>query len=347
MRANRDLIELVEASYREAGSLDAWGCGVVDAAMRTIDQGQGITAQVTRIAGRKLELLWSRTTTPGYAQALPDFFALWANDADVFRRALDNHRRHCTFFGADPTILDDHPHLLASGDLGAFPDVLGVFLADGEPDQLQLYAPMAEREVFDEARIKRYQRVGVHVSAGYRATKRRVGAILATDGRVLHAEGGADEPTTLRRLRDRVVALDAARGRAAKTTSREATTDELLEIWRGLVDGAWSLVDRFDTDGKRFVVVKKNDPDVAVPLPLSPREKQIVFLAAQGYPSSNIAYALGLAPATVSEHLARALPKLGLAAVGDLVELFAAMTRGARADEIPIEGARKRVKIGG
>jgi len=57
-----------------------------------------------------------------------------------------------------------------------------------------------------------------------------------------------------------------------------------MENWRGLVDGRWSLVDRFDSDGKRFVVAVKNDPEARDPRGLSRREQQVSELVGLGGP---------------------------------------------------------------
>lgn len=46
----------------------------------------------------------------------------------------------------------------------------------------------------------------------------------------------------------------------ARTASGRSDADTAMQAWEGLVRGRWSLVDRFDTDGKRFIVAIKNDP---------------------------------------------------------------------------------------
>jgi hypothetical protein len=43
--------------------------------------------------------------------------------------------------------------------------------------------------------------------------------------------------------------MDLARGRMSKRNPERA-----LQLWRALVDGRWSLVDSFETDGRRYVV---------------------------------------------------------------------------------------------
>src|SRR5690606_6591183 len=90
-----------------------------------------------------------------------------------------------------------------------------------------------------------------------------------------------------------------------------------------LVAGRWSLVDRFESDGRRFFIARRNDPAVGGPSELTKRERQVVGYAAQGHTNDHIAYTLGLAPSTVSTHLRRAMRRLGVRTPADLAALFA------------------------
>jgi hypothetical protein len=48
-----------------------------------------------------------------------------------------------------------------------------------------------------------------------------------------------------------------------------------MDHWPGLTSGRSSLVDRFDSDGRRFVVAVKNDPEFPDPRGLTTRERQV------------------------------------------------------------------------
>ena len=87
-------------------------------------------------------------------------------------------------------------------------------------------------------------------------------AVLTPDGAVRHAEEPAKRARGL--LARAVVAMDRAR-----TSRRREDQDAALEGWRGLVAGRWSLVEQFDTDRKRFIVARKNDPRIAAPSALA------------------------------------------------------------------------------
>jgi DNA-binding CsgD family transcriptional regulator len=80
---------------------------------------------------------------------------------------------------------------------------------------------------------------------------------------------------------------------------------------QGLVDGTWSMVEASDTDGKRFIVARKNPPFAPDPRGLTPRERQVCTLVATHATTRDIAYELSLKTSTVSTLLHRAMRKLG------------------------------------
>jgi DNA-binding NarL/FixJ family response regulator len=152
--------------------------------------------------------------------------------------------------------------------------------------------------------------VGVHLAAGERlrrALEDRLApaqAILNPSGRVEHADGDAKGGAALESLRARTVAIDRARGR-----QRRSDPDSALEAWRGLVSDPWSLVDRFESDGRRYVVAHRNEPMPARVLALTLRERQVVAHRVAGHSSKVAAYALGVSPAAVSGALRSAMLK--------------------------------------
>jgi len=161
-------------------------------------------------------------------------------------------------------------------------------------------------------------RVTAHLTTAMRLRARLTGpapspedpvteAVLAPDGAVAHAAGAAEPRAARESLGAAVRRIEGARGRLRKTSPEEA-----LELWRGLVDGRWSLVDHHEADGRRWVLVRRNEPGLDDPLTLTPRERQVLAYAALGHSGKYVAYLLGLAPTTVSAHLAAACRKLGV-----------------------------------
>jgi DNA-binding CsgD family transcriptional regulator len=140
-------------------------------------------------------------------------------------------------------------------------------------------------------------------------------AILTPTGRSKHAEGPVEGAH--KALAQGVVAMDLARGKL-----RADDPDAALDAWRGLIAGRWSLVEHIDTDGKRFLVARKNDPDAFGPAAVSQRERQIMAARARGLSLKIIAYDLGLSIASVSRGLQSGMAKLGMSHEAELVALF-------------------------
>ncbi|MCA9595280.1 MAG: hypothetical protein KC776_18305 [Myxococcales bacterium] len=211
-------------------------------------------------------------------------------------------------------------------------DSLAVFVNTGS--EVVLFATVNERRVLLSDATKRlWQRVAVHLAAGRRLLGRArstdasdVEAVLSPGGEVSHATGEAQDAREV--LRAAVKDMDRARTREGRKDPMHA-----LELWRGLLAGRWTLVDHFDSDGRRFVLARKNDPSVPEPRALSPRQRQVVFYASLGWSNKEISYALGLSENTVSAHLAQSLSKLGIATRADLVRMA---TEVALAAAIPI-----------
>ncbi|MFW6050713.1 MAG: helix-turn-helix transcriptional regulator [Myxococcota bacterium] len=152
-------------------------------------------------------------------------------------------------------------------------------------------------------------RVAVHLTAAQRLYYQAapIEAILETDGRCAHAEGLAKSRPAREALREAARRMDRARAGMRRNDAARA-----LELWQGLVTGRWSLVDRFESDGRRYLVARLNAPELCDPRRLTPRERQVVREAALGRSNKLIAYSLGLGASTVRTHLARAMRKLGI-----------------------------------
>lgn len=164
-------------------------------------------------------------------------------------------------------------------------------------------------------------RVAIHVSTALRLrrTLEAAGslgdplagadAVLDPDGRVQHASGGACPRAARDVLREAVRRIDRARG---------VDREDGVDLWQGLVDGRWTLLDHFDSDGRRFLVARRNDPRFGRPLKLTQRERQVLALAAAGQANKLIGYTLGITGSSVASALADAMAKLGLHARTDL-----------------------------
>ena len=132
----------------------------------------------------------------------------------------------------------------------------------------------------------RWSQLAAHASAGLRIQRLRrhlaptngsgiSEAILRLDGHVEHAEASARGDRARAALRRGVLALERARG-----PLRRQDADDALATWEALVAGRWSLVDRFESDGRRYLVAHRNDPDAPDLRGLTLRERQVVGYAA-------------------------------------------------------------------
>ncbi len=144
-------------------------------------------------------------------------------------------------------------------------------------------------------------------------------AVLSGDGTVLHAEREARTLEARQALREAARRVDRAR-----CASKGLAPDDGLGLWRALVDGRWSLVERFDSDGRRLFVARRNDPSVRPSNVLNEKERKVVALLALGHSVKLCGYELGFAQSTVSGLARSAMNKLGVRSRAELAELHGA-----------------------
>jgi DNA-binding CsgD family transcriptional regulator len=139
-------------------------------------------------------------------------------------------------------------------------------------------------------------------------------AVVTPSGKCVHADGEAKTRDARESLKDAVKRAERARGPLRKTRP-----DEALELWQALVSGRWSLVERFESDGQRYLVARPNPPELRDPRGLSARERQVVALAVLGHSHKLIAYELGISRSTASGYVSSAMRKLGVETQAELV----------------------------
>ncbi len=300
----------------------AWMNGILDAAHPLLDRGAGVFVTLSRIGA-------GPTIDPrGVAgRGVPDWFseAVGRIGASMPPAAVER-----TMFG--------RPVLLMSRSLGspqALPfsapaaarmkvvDVLGVIGRDPSGTCGMIGVPLRKETSLDASTTRRWSRVAAHLVSGLRMrwsleALAEGDAILEPNGKVVHAEGTARARASRDALRDAATAIDRARGRM-----RRREPDEAIEIWRGLVDGRWTLVDTYESDGRRYLVARRNAPRAHAPAALDAVERRVLCYALLGHANKLIAYELGISEPVVSRHLARAANKLGFAS---RVAMIAALT---------------------
>lgn len=216
-------------------------------------------------------------------------------------------------------------------------DTLGLNFRDPTSTGCMLVSGMPKRDALSTREIAVWSKVAAHVTAGFRlqraraagaSPESRAAAVLTPAGKVEHAEPAAQTTESRARLREAVLAMEAARGRLRRDAPEEA-----VDRWRCLVSARWTLLDHFEVGGRRYVVARENVA-LGPPAELTDRERQILSYAALGHHNKLIAYELGIADSTVRVLLARAAAKLGTETRDDTVRAFTAMTRAFGAPDV-------------
>lgn len=211
-------------------------------------------------------------------------------------------------------------------------DVLGVWALDPDLHGIGINIPSPERIRLHFKTREHWQMLAVHFAAAHRLRRSlgRAGDLPGTPVTeiplnaealldptrflVSHAAGDAKDSGASQLIREAAVRHDQARGRLRKSDPERA-----LQMWQGLVRGRWSLVDWFDTDGRRFILAKPNAPDVGDPRGLTEREHQVATYAALGETHKIIGYRLGISRSRVSTLLTSVKRKLDVKTQAQLV----------------------------
>ncbi len=324
MKAN-DWVRAVEVCYQLDGSDEAWLRQLAETARPFLDVGLGMSAWTYQISGGR--------------EHVRDVVML-ADEAGVRLATIARISSEA----------DTRPlaHGYASGPVGTLADVVHRFpsfvsyverlereLGVGDIRRASITDPSGSGVGFgtllpirgDAAypRSPNLARLAVHAQTAHRARQRRAAeaarddAVVAPSGRVIHAEGDARDVTARESLRRAAVAIDRARGRM-----RLRDPEGAIESWRALVSGAWSLVDQFESDGRRFLVARRNEPRSRKRGGLTQAECVCAGYAALGHPQKLIAYELGVSPSTVSTHVRGAMRKLSITTRAELRATFGA-----------------------
>ncbi|MEZ4230350.1 MAG: helix-turn-helix transcriptional regulator [Polyangiaceae bacterium] len=187
----------------------------------------------------------------------------------------------------------------------------------------------AASKVQDIRQVRRWTAVATHLAAASRLRRNiselpyppdAATAVIEPGGRVIDLKH-ASVSSLRERLRFAVRQIDRARCTANRAQP------EALGLWQGLVEGRWSLVDHFDSDGRRLVLAMENAPEVIALKTLSVRQTQVAGQAALGLSNAEIGYALGISESSAASHLGQAARRLGVRDRLELVRLFSVARR--------------------
>jgi DNA-binding CsgD family transcriptional regulator len=326
-------IDIAEAAYDlEAGAAD-WLPRLLEAGKQTFDLGQGAAAALVSGMSPEGQTLVAQlipgTARPGLHSALiqaarevgPDMAqqTIEALAGGVNVLSEDRERR--------PSVYE-----AIRRNVGC-EDVLSLWALDPDLHGVNIPIPSPKTIRMSTQARKHWRMLVIHITAAHRLRRGLIEptgvrgiaptdmplnaeALLDPKGfRVSQAAGAAQDKGASDTIREAAVRVDRARSKLRRTDPEQA-----LEIWQGLVRGRWSLVDWFDTDGRRFVLAKPNAPNIGDPRGLTEREAQVATYAALGNSGKIIGYRFGLSSATVSRLLKSAMRKLGVNTQAQLVE---------------------------
>jgi DNA-binding NarL/FixJ family response regulator len=218
-------------------------------------------------------------------------------------------------------------------------DVLRVAAHSGTGSGLGLTLLLNEVRASTQSERRRWTHCAAHIGAGLRLRTmasqlnsldgKPIEAIFDGSGKLHDAREAATTGKAREALRNAVLRAEAARSEKGRRSP-----DEALAAWEALIRGRWSLVDRFDSDQRRFIVAVRNDPHFPDPRGLSMRERQVAGYAGLGRSAKEIAYLLGAPAASVENSLRRAQAKLGFRSRAELTDFFAPRSLRAQVAEI-------------
>ncbi len=327
-----DLLNIVEVAYKVDLPDDQWLKELAHAAMPHLDQGFGIAAfEYFKPEGGQPEI--AQRCHLGIPPALERIYA------KVFMKMDPAIRLRPFLLGPCITGSElmkmreqfhDEPHMKKFVQRFGMYDSIWITAAEPSGRGLGFHSGRPAVRWTSPREKKRWGQVAAHLASAVRLRhtlrsrdERYTGetgeAVLDPRGKIHDASGDARTPAAREQLRRAVLALEESRG-----PRRATDPDASLEARKALVSARWTLLDRVELDGRRYIVARENLPSAPGPEALSPRERQVVALAKLGRHNKLIAYELGITASTVRVLMSRASAKLGvrkraelLRAVGD------------------------------
>jgi DNA-binding CsgD family transcriptional regulator len=327
--ANRiDLLAVVEAIYRLDQPTSPWLHGILASLYPWLEDGLGIfaftyaiDAQLRISASELVHHACSEEvvrTLPATADLNPEFVRSSYMSVDV--GASSTIPGWCTTRAAQVAN--------ARGIL----DTWGILGRNWDHQGTAVIVARRRIQTIPTATAESLIRIAAHLAAAGRLRRRleavadpeqNVEAIVDPNGRVEYAPSVSRDASAIADLAQATRARESARGRL-----RYQEPVAALASWPSRVRARWTLVDQFESDGRRYVVARENAVRVPEFAGLTFREREILASVALGRTNKEVAYDLGLAHSTVRVLLARAARKLGVRDRAALARRFTALANG-------------------
>jgi DNA-binding CsgD family transcriptional regulator len=337
-----DCVRIIEAGYAPATTDEAWMAGVLEP-FEPLARGMGLMSGIVDFGeeGPRVGNWVARGPLPdGLAPGWRRMYAYLAENFPVSLRSL---------LSPDPSVICWSTERVSCIPPAAFPDIrqimgppryldaLGILAAEPSGPSLLVTVPYGEDVTIPPRTLRQLARATAHLCSALRLRRRAaempeeagglardVEAVLDPSGRLEHARGAAAGKSARESLSGIVRRMEHARGRLRHTDPEEA-----LAIWLALFDGRWSIVERTETDGRRFLLARRNPPGARDPIALTQGERDVLACVARGHSNKYAGYLLGVAPSTVGTRLESARRKLGLSSRRQAIEMLAGAVQPA------------------
>lgn len=321
-----NIITLIEELYFVERSAEEWLNGILSKAGQFLDRGAGLggvlyhlapreTLNVQQMIGAKLYENWLKVGEQMHAA--PEF----ARDHERVYRTLQCATLQECIRGS---LAEDMAAEMYRNQGVAGVTMINGLSPSGEGCALYIFSPRDDH--LSNRKRELLCRLSSHIATANRlrcrlkASDEKINpitadAVLSAGGKLEHARGAARPGASRENIKRAFDAREWARGRARIDPERASL------VWKGLVHAKWSLIDHFESDGKRYVLAQENSIAVAGMTLFSARERECLALALQGRPNKSIAYELGVANATVRVLMSRAAQKIGARSRRELLEM--------------------------
>lgn len=317
------LVSLVEAAYDQTIPDEEWLPNLMRVGRPVLDYGSGVTGMIGTRPAEPGPPNVEQVHVDGMSSGFP--VRVMQAVAELPVEKIHRQTESGILMLSELSAEDDRMRQAWKRHVGEGLDAIGITALDPDGLGIHFMAPIEKPTSLTGFVRARWQMLTAHLCAGLRLRRGR----LVSSGPLPNGADAVIDPKTFRvtdrrsseigsdrvgALRDAAQRVDEARGR-----KRHEDPDDSLAMWWALVRGRWSIVDWFDTDGRRYVLALPNPPRAPDPRGLTERESQVVAHAVLGESHKMIAYRLGVSRSRVSAALKSARRKLGVKTHAELV----------------------------
>src|SRR5262249_53236132 len=137
---------------------------------------------------------------------------------------------------------------------GLDPTNEGVYLGALAPRETRLTKATQSLWARVAAHVAAANRLRTRLAESGRARPGTAEAILTPGGKVEHAAEAAQSNESRGRLIDAARTIERVRGSLRRSDPQQA-----VEEWKGLVAARWTLLDHFESDGRRYLLSRRNE----------------------------------------------------------------------------------------